>query len=417
MAKKKILMISDHPLSTSGVGCQARYLIEGLLQTGKYTFRCLGAAIKHGNYDTVKINDDWIIRPIDGFGNKALIRLLIATEKPDALLIFTDPRFFGHIFDIEDEIHQICPITWWAVWDNGPYPEYNSPLYECVDLINSHSHMTYNLYGDRFPERKDKTINWVPHAVPKQLFRPLEEHQRTEARKKILGDDNEHFFTGFWVNRNARRKMPGDVLAAWSIFLDRLEEKYGHRDALMLMHTDPMDKEGPNLYKIVEHFGIVDNVMFSTDRIDFNQMNVLHNASDFYVNIACNEGFGLGTLEAMMAAKPIIALKTGGMTKQVMREDGTCNGIGLEPEVRNLVGSQVVPYIYEDHVSNDTVADAFMEMYEYGPEKRKEIGLKAMEYAHETFDIERTVRQWDETLTTCIDNWDKNRPRWICKTL
>jgi glycosyltransferase involved in cell wall biosynthesis len=146
-------------------------------------------------------------------------------------------------------------------------------------------------------------------------------------------------------------------------------------------------------------------------------MNVLHNISDFYVNIACNEGFGLGTLEAMMAGKPIIALKTGGMTKQIVRDSGECNGIGLDPEVRNLVGSQAVPYIYEDHISNDTVAKAFMEMYEWGPDKRKEEGKKALEYAKQTFDYDSMIADWDMTLTAAINDWDKDGRRWICKTL
>ena len=42
--KKTILMLSDHPLSTSGVGTQARWLIHGLINTGKYSFRCFGGA-------------------------------------------------------------------------------------------------------------------------------------------------------------------------------------------------------------------------------------------------------------------------------------------------------------------------------------------------------------------------------------
>src|SRR5579871_1796504 len=66
--KKKILMLSDHPLSTSGVGVQARYLITGLIQTGKWSFRCFGGAVKHDNYNTIKVNDDFVIKPTNGFG-------------------------------------------------------------------------------------------------------------------------------------------------------------------------------------------------------------------------------------------------------------------------------------------------------------------------------------------------------------
>lgn len=423
--KKKILFISDHPLSTSGVGCQARYLIEGLLRTGKYEFRCLGAAIKHGDYRIINVppnpNDpkkwnagDWLIRPIDGFGDKNTMRLLLAQEKPDAIFLFTDPRFFMHYFDMEDEIHQVCPIVWWHVWDNDPWPDFNRPIYDSIDLCNCHSHKTFELVSKEYPE----ITNFIPHAVPPEVFHSLEPGQIEEARTNILGKDKKDDFVAVWINRNAKRKMPGDVLNSWSLFCDKLEKEYGHRNATLVMHTDPMDQEGPNLYKIVELFNLQDNVKFSTDRIDFGQMNTLHNIADTYVTISCNEGFGLGTLESMMTGTPIIALKTGGMTRQVVdHRDGSHNGIALEPEVRTLVGSQLVPYIYEDHISNETVADSIMQMYEYGPEKRKELGKKAQDYALSEFGMKFTVSKWDETLSETMENWKDRRKSWTCQKL
>ena len=53
--KMKILMLCDHPLVPSGVGTQARYLIEGLLETKKYKFFVLGGAMKHPDYRVQRI--------------------------------------------------------------------------------------------------------------------------------------------------------------------------------------------------------------------------------------------------------------------------------------------------------------------------------------------------------------------------
>ena len=103
-AKQKILMIGDHPLSTSGVGVQSRFLIHGLLATGRYSFKCFGAALKHENLEQIVVTPDFVIKPINGFGDKMLIRQAIMQEKPDALFLFTDPRFFIHIWEIEDRI-------------------------------------------------------------------------------------------------------------------------------------------------------------------------------------------------------------------------------------------------------------------------------------------------------------------------
>jgi len=401
-------MISDHPLSTSGVGCQSRYLINGLLGTGKYSFRCLGAAIKHDNYDTIAVNEDFIIKPIDGFGNPDMLREILVTEKPDALFLFTDPRFFVWIWEMEDEIHQICPIVYWHVWDNDPWPEFNRAFYASTDLINCHSHHTYSQVVKKFP---DKT-NFIPHALPQSIFYPLEKNEKTKWKRDLLGVDREDHFVGFWINRNARRKMPNDILDSWRIFLEDLEKKEGHRKATLIMHTDPSDQEGPNLYRTADMLGISQNVFFSIERLDFEKINVLHNISDFNVNIACNEGFGLATLEAMQTGKPIIALKTGGLTRQVVdHRDGTENGVALEPDVRNLVGSQLVPYIYEDHVNNNKVAAAMTKLYDMGEDGREILGNKARDYVLSEFSLDDVVKKWDETMSKTIDTWKNDKEK------
>src|SRR5262245_55938922 len=133
MKKTKILFLSDHPLLPSGVGTQAKYLIEGLLKTGRYSFYCVGAAIQHPDYKIQRVApyyDDWIIRPYDGHGDKQLIRELLVTEKPDALFFFTDPRFFTWLWEIEDEVRAVCPMIYWHVWDNDPIPTFNRTYYE-----------------------------------------------------------------------------------------------------------------------------------------------------------------------------------------------------------------------------------------------------------------------------------------------
>lgn len=415
--KKKIVMISDHPLSVSGVGCQSRYLINGLLKTGKYTFRCLGAAKKHANYDVVHVNDDFIIKPIDGFGNQEMVRYIVATERPDAVLIFTDPRFFMYLFEMEDEVHQQCPIAWWHVWDNWPWPEYNRPIYDSVDLVNCHSHMTYQMVHEKYPEK----TNFIPHALPPDLFQPLKEEEVINAKKKLFGDDKADWFIALWINRNAKRKRPGDLLLSWKNFLDELEKKHGHRKAMLLMHTDPVDIEGPNLLEIVDMLNLKGHVSFSTQHVEFPHMNMMHNVSDFYINVSYNEGFGLGTLEAMQVGKPIIAVKTGGQTRQVVNHStGEENGFALEPSVRSLVGSQTVPYIYEDYASNKDITDAMMKMFELGPEGRKKIGMRAREYTQTDFSLKKTVEDWDNTLWKMIKTWGKNkrqRKQWNLQTL
>jgi glycosyltransferase involved in cell wall biosynthesis len=410
--KKKILWLSDHALSTSGVGVQSRHLINGLLQKEKWTVRQFGAAIKHNNYDVIEVTPDFIIKPVDGFGTVELLRQTLAAEKPDLIMLFTDPRFFTWLWQIEDEIHQICPIAYWHVWDNLPYPEFNAPYYEATDLINCHSYLTYEMLNERYPEK----VNFVPHALPEDLFFKMPESEIEDAKIKALGYNNKDHFVAFWMNRNARRKRPNDLLLSWKMFIEENTVDGKKPDAILLLHTDPEDQEGPNLFATADALGIADKVVFSTERIDFAKINVLHNIADVCVNISYAEGFGLATLESMQAGTPIIAAKTGGLTRQVVdHRDGSENGIALDITTKSLVGSQQVPYIYEDYVDNADVAAAFTKMFKMSKSERVALGQKARDYALSEFGFQNTIDMWDDTLTDLVENWQSRYDRVICE--
>ncbi len=407
-------MLSDHALSTSGVGTQSRFLINGMLEKGGWTFRQFGAALKHSDYETIVINDDFIIKPIDGFGDPDLLRVALATERPDSLFLFTDPRFFIWLFEMEDEIHQICPIVWWHVWDNAPYPEYNHSIYQATDLINCHSHMTYELIKDEHPGK----VNFIPHAVPEQVYFEIPDSEKRELRNQVLGPGKEDWFVGIWINRNAKRKRPADLLEAWKIFVDNLEKEHGHRKACLIMHTDPLDTEGPNLFQCAEMLGVTESVWFSTDRLEFEKINCLYNVADFCINVSLAEGFGLGTLESMMTGTPIIAVKTGGLTRQVVdHRDETENGVALPVEFRSLVGSQGVPYIYEDYVSSETIADGILKLHNLSPAERKTLSKKVKDYASTQFSMSNTIDKWDETLSQCIEEFKNGYQAWKCEEI
>ena len=400
-------------VSTSGVGVQARFLITGLQATGKYTFRCFGGAIKHESYETMVVNPDFIIKPTNGFGDKNLLRQTLAIEKPDAVLIFNDPRFFIWLWEMEDEIHQICPILYNHLWDNYPKPAFNRVLYEATDLINCINWPTYDMLKDQFPDK----VNYVPHAIPNGIYFPIPKDNVTMFKQNLLGSSRMDHFLALYVGRNARRKNPADIICSFKMFVDELEKKHGHRKATLIMHTDPLDQEGPNLHHVIEEFNVRDNVVFSKDRIGFPEMNGLYNIVDVLINASIAEGFGLPLLEAKLCEKPIIATKTGGMTRQVVdHETGFEFGVAMEPDLKTIVGNQMTPYIYEDFVTHETIKNSLMKMYEMGPEKRAEVGKKAREHAIKNYDIDALIRTWDTTITQTLEKWNSS-PRWSSTTL
>ena len=116
--KIKLLTISDHPLSPSGVANQTKYMIEAVLKTGRYQVLSLGGAVKHQNYEPQKVtpyDEDWIIIPVDGYGNPEQIRSILRTHKPDILWFMTDPRFYEWLWDIDNEIRAHVPMVYYHV--------------------------------------------------------------------------------------------------------------------------------------------------------------------------------------------------------------------------------------------------------------------------------------------------------------
>ena len=389
MNKTKILMISDHALSTSGVAIQSKYLIEGLVNTGKYEVVQVGAARYHEDLTPQKVNKDFTILPCVGFGDKETIRSLLVSEKPDALIIFTDIRFFGHIWDMEDEIHEVCPILYWHVWDNYPVPDYNDYVYNSVDKVNCISHLTYDLLKSKY---RDK-IEYVPHGLPTKDFYPFSKEEIDKYREAILSDKKD-WFVGLWVNRNIRRKRPADVIMSWKIFLEKLEKEKGHKNALLIMHTDPEDEAGTDLIKVAKHLKVEKNLRFSREELGFKELNMLHNISDVCINISFAEGFGLSTLQSLYTGTPIVVSNTGGLSRQCINPITKKQyGVAIKPTVTTISGIIDTPYINEDYVTTEDTADAILKVY-----VEKQDYSNASSYATQEFSLEDAIRKWDKSI-------------------
>ena len=291
--KIKVLVLSDHPFSPSGVGTQTRYMVEGLLETGEFSFVCFGGAIKHNDYKPQKwekYGEDLVVYPVDGYGNHDMIRSVLRTEKPDILWFMTDPRFFSWLWEIEDEVRALVPTVYYHVWDNYPLPKYNKIWYDSTDVVAAISKVTHDIVANVSPGVE---LYYLPHAVNSVFFKPFEEEEKQKLREGS-GFDNK--FVVFWNNRNARRKQSGTLIFWFKEFLDRV----GHDKATLIMHTDPTDVNGPNLGAILHELELTSGeVKFSTSKVDFPQMAALYNMADVTVNISDAEGFGLSTLESL----------------------------------------------------------------------------------------------------------------------
>tara|TARA_B100000131_G_scaffold47980_1_gene42602 strand:+ start:1383 stop:2756 length:1374 start_codon:yes stop_codon:yes gene_type:complete len=449
MSKKKILLLADDLRMHSGVARMSRDMVLGTLH--KYDWAQIAGAVKHPEEgkrimmqgdENFKIPKDskCTLYPVSGYGNPDKLREIMEIEKPDALCIYTDPRFWIWFFQMENEIRQKIPIFYYNIWDDLPDPIFNRNYYRSCDLLMAISKQTYGINKRLLPEYDDWQITYVPHGINEDMVFKIKEKsfEFTNFESKMGLD--KYKFKILYCNRNIRRKMPGDVVMAYKHFMDKLTEEQ-RKDCCLIFHTAPVDENGTDLREVCSALIPNYNVVFTYDRnkgVHFNdkEMNFIYNTADITINIASNEGFGLATAESLMTGTPIIVNVTGGLQDQCgfMKDDGSLltiddysgdwgsNNNGkyqkhgewvkpVFPSTISLQGSPPTPYIFDDRSRWDEVGDAIKEWYDVGHDERVRCGELGIEFVKNN-DVGMSGKGMSKNFLDSFDNAFANwKPR------
>jgi glycosyltransferase involved in cell wall biosynthesis len=448
--RKKILLLCDDIRMTSGISTMAREIVIGTAH--RFNWVNIGGAIQHPdkgkrfdlNGDTNQhagITDASVyLYPIDGYGSPELIRQMMEIEKPDAIMMFTDPRYWVWLFQMEQEIRKQIPLVYLNIWDDLPYPMYNKPYYESCDALLAISKQTENINRCVLgPElASEKVIKYVPHGINEKLFFPItSEHPEylavQEFKKRLFGEKT-YDFTLLYNARNIRRKSVPDLMLAWKIFRDRLPKDKKDKCALV-MHTQRLDENGTDLPAVQQMlFGKEGgNIIFDEGRYPANIMNLLYNATDACALISSNEGWGLSLTEAMMCGKPIIATVTGGMQDQMRFSDEEGNWIKFTPEFGSnhrgkykahgrwaypvfpsnlsIVGSIPTPYIFDDRAEPFDIADQIELLYKTKTEQPEEYKNQC-EAAHKWAMSDESMMTAANMSKNIIDGIEETFAKW-----
>ena len=414
--RKKIMLICDDIRVHSGIATVGR---EVVLHTAHhFNWVNIGGAIKHpeegkrldlsqSTNDTMGLKDSSVVMyPVNEYGNPDILRQLIKLEKPDAIMLITDPRYFTWLFAIENEIRKSIPITYLNIWDDYPAPLYNLPYYEACDLLMGISKQTVNInkivLGDKANSR---IIKYVPHGLNHDIFKPLDKNDTNlKEFKKHLFKGKEYDFALLFNSRNIRRKQIPDTILAYRYFIDTLPIEKAKKCCLVL-HTERVSDHGTDLDAVIELLANDEkyNIIFTDTKFEAPQMNMLYNSTDCQILLTSNEGWGLSLTEAILAGKPIIANVTGGMQDQMRFEDEEGNWFTPSPKIpsnhkgtykkhgkwafpvypatRNLVGSPQTPYIWDDQCRAEDASFQIQKVYNLSSEERTERGLAGREWA------------------------------------
>jgi len=447
--KKKILLLSDDLRMHSGIGHMSKEFVLGTID--KYDWAQLGAAVKHPEHGKVAdisqdvqketgVKDVYLkIYPISGYGNPNILKEIMRLEKPDAILHFTDPRFWGWLYNMEHELRQTMPIMYYNIWDDLPYPFWNEPFYESCDLLMNISKQTDNIVKNviRSHPKPDWAVQWVPHGVNEKQFHPINalhpNWDEFDNFKTNFKKTNDVDFVIFWNNRNIRRKCPADLILAFNEFCNRLPKEKAEK-CILFMHTQASDQNGTDLLAVKNALCPDYKVIFSTQSVDTKQLNYFYNTADITVNIASNEGFGISWCESLHTGTPIVNNVTGGLQDGCRFEDengdwiefttdfpSNHNGTFKEhagwvkpvfPSNRSIQGSPVTPYIFDDRTDFREVADAIQYWYDMPEEEREHRGELGHDWVcgdESNMSARRMSERFVECMEECFEKWTRRK--------
>ena len=241
-------------------------------------------------------------------------------------------------------------------------------------------------------------------------------------------------FKLLYVNRNIRRKNPADVALAYKHFMDGLTPEQ-RKECVFVFHSSPVDDNGTDMRAVCNNLLPDYPVLFTDAKLDDIEMNYLFNASSVYINMASNEGFGLGSAESLMTETPIIVNVTGGLQDQCgfKKEDGSYltaedyvelksnhrgtykdHGEWVKPVFPRSIscqGSPMTPYIFDDRCQFEDGGDAIRYWYDQGKDGREKAGKKGKEFLLDK-NIGMSGKLMSDKMSESIENLFKNwKPR------
>jgi len=342
---------------------------------------------------------------VPGYGHPEHVRYFLDNEKPDAIFANADPRFFDYLFKMDNEIRKQCPLVFYHLWDDLPFPDYNMPAYNSCDHIICGSKFTYNLLTDH-PDINSDAIDYVPIGFDPSIYYPLTSQEKTEFRtefNKWTGDrhTDARFIAGV-VGRNTDRKQ---LISIMDTFSKWQEDK---DDVLLFVHSPGADSGRSLEYAL--------KMRYSNHKIIFSDaqpaqqadelINKFYNLMDVLINRSSAEGFGMPIAEAMLAETPAIAVDCPGPAGLITPETGWL----LPSDVMPLFSNQTTPYIQLRYITDAKLAAALDDAY-YNKKALQEKASKCRARIIKEFSLKQMQQGFEDSIKKAIDNW-KSYPEY-----
>jgi len=235
-------------------------------------------------------------------------RNAILARDYDCLFLTAD---INRIEDLREEIEQVVlagiPIIMYAAVDSMLFARNFYDILRVATRAVVFSHWARSFVQRMQP---DIPLKVIYHGAEPDVFYPLPDFARREARKRLFNVEDDTFVV-LNVNRNQARKDIARSMAAFHLF--HLENP----DSVMYVHAKQIDYGG-NLPLQAAALGMKVHapgaeIFFAPEAysesigVSRSELNNIYNSADAFITSSTGEGWGLTTVECMAAGTPIIA--------------------------------------------------------------------------------------------------------------
>lgn len=432
----RILLVSEATWHKTGYSNYGKNIMEGLLSKGHEIAEL--AAFGYSSDNNAK-NIPWKVYFCDADPNNEeevrlhsqslqanlgswKLELALLDFLPEYVISFRDPWVDRFIY--ESPLRKYFRWIYMPTCDGIPFDNNWINAFQNADGLLTYSNWALEEL------KKFKNINLLgcaPPAAEKDIFKPMD----TKQVKKMFGI-NENIYIVGTVMRNQERKLFPSLFENFRKFLDQVPQDRRGKIKL-LCHTSYPDV-GWDLPKLLIEHNVEDNVYFTqicsdckqifvskwsgpcrhcpmcnSDKILFpspslgisrEQLNLIYNAMDFYVQYASMEGFGMPQLEAAYCGIPLAATNYSAMSSVVQEVGGhpiNISGFYYEAATHRRIA---VP----DH---DDFISILNKMINLTEEEHLLLRSNTRSMALQNFNYDKSIEMWDKAINdmTIVSAW------------
>lgn len=393
----RILWMSNAPFVPTGYGTVTKNVCYRLLQRGYNV-----ATINFYGHEGVVLELNGLKQYPKAFDllGKDAAELAIADFNPDVFITLFD-CWVGH--EWLDRLHSCwCPYT--------PVDHY--PIPPPVERIarKAYAVISMSKYGETQLNNVGISNVYIPHGVDTKTFYPMEDKttcktwtgmlSRQDKFSKHVGAKDfgaDSFVVGVnAANKGPRKDFPR-MMTAFKLFLEQNPD--AKKDARLYFHTWIRGvMQGYHLDDLGKEMGLLEHMRW-TPIIKMHcglaeqQLNVVYNSFDVFLNLAQGEGFGLPLIEAQACGVPCIATNFTSMTELV-------KGHGWLIPIKDLHYSPLnAQYAFADEWKT---AEAIAHAYNH-PRTLKKHARNSHLFASAFYDYERCILPlWSDFLDSIL---------------